>query len=80
MEGSCIANQAWQDRRRVLLIILDGWGIGSQDHTNPIYLAKTPAWDALLKDSPSTLLQASGEFVGLQPDKPGNSEARHRFG
>jgi 2,3-bisphosphoglycerate-independent phosphoglycerate mutase len=78
MDGSCItANHSWQDRRRVLLIILDGWGMGSPDLTNPIHLAKTPAWDALLKGSPNTLLQASGEFVGLQPGKPGNSEAGH---
>jgi 2,3-bisphosphoglycerate-independent phosphoglycerate mutase len=78
MDGACItAGNAWQGRRRVLLIILDGWGIGSPDHTNPIHLAETPAWDALLRDNPNTLLQASGLFVGLQPDKPGNSEAGH---
>lgn len=67
----------WNGRRRVLLLILDGWGIGKMDPTNPIFLAKTPQWDGLWRRFPSTRLDASGEAVGLQPGKAGNSEAGH---
>ena len=61
----------------VLLIILDGWGMGKNDDTNPIYLAHTPVWDRLLKEYPCTYLRASGESVGLKTGKAGNSEAGH---
>jgi 2,3-bisphosphoglycerate-independent phosphoglycerate mutase len=64
-------------KRKVLLIILDGWGIGKGDNSNPIYLAKTPVWDDLLKSYPFTTLQAAGEAVGLKSGKAGNSEAGH---
>lgn len=67
----------WGGKRKVLLIILDGWGIGKQDETNPIYLAQTPVWNQLLKDYPHSQLQASGEAVGLVAGKAGNSEAGH---
>jgi 2,3-bisphosphoglycerate-independent phosphoglycerate mutase len=67
----------WGGRRRVLLLILDGWGIGKNDDTNPIYLAHTPVWDHLTRDYPTARLAASGEAVGLNPGKPGNSEAGH---
>ncbi len=63
--------------KRVILVILDGWGIGKEDGSNPIYLAHTPIWDDLLRRYPCTQLQAAGEAVGLQPGKAGNSEAGH---
>jgi len=63
--------------RRILLVILDGWGIGLQDHTNPIFIGNTPYWDHLIEKYPHGLLQASGEAVGLQAGKAGNSEAGH---
>lgn len=67
----------WDGKRRVLLIILDGWGIGHADAGNPIFLARTPVWDRLLCKYPHSSLQAAGEAVGLQPGKTGNSEAGH---
>ena len=67
----------WGKDRKVLLIILDGWGEGSRDENNPIHLAQTPIWDALCRDFPLAHLHASGEAVGLQAGKPGNSEAGH---
>lgn len=67
----------WGGRRRVLLVILDGWGVGKKDETNPIFLARTPRWDDLMRRCPHTELRASGEAVGLQPGKAGNSEAGH---
>lgn len=63
--------------RPTLLIILDGWGIREQREFNAIKLAKTPNMDRLTKTFPSTLLQASGEFVGLPKGLMGNSEVGH---
>jgi 2,3-bisphosphoglycerate-independent phosphoglycerate mutase len=78
MSGRSLApNYDWGGQRRVLLLILDGWGIGKDDDTNPIYLSQTPVWDGLLQRYPFTQLQAAGEFVGLQVGKAGNSEAGH---
>jgi len=78
MTGQTLApGLSWGGRRRVLLLILDGWGIGRNDDSNPIYLAHTPVWDRLTRDYPTAHLEASGEAVGLNPGKPGNSEAGH---
>jgi 2,3-bisphosphoglycerate-independent phosphoglycerate mutase len=78
MSGATLAPAYdWGGRRRVLLLILDGWGIGREDAGNPIYLARTPVWDELICRYPSSRLQASGEAVGLQAGKAGNSEAGH---
>ncbi len=62
---------------KVLLLILDGWGIGANDASNAIYLAKTPYYDSLLKKYPWTSLCASGKCAGLPPNQVGNSEAGH---
>jgi len=67
----------WAGPRRVLLVILDGWGIGCEDDGNPIYLAPTPAWDALVRRYGMAHLRAAGEAVGLGAGKAGNSEAGH---
>jgi 2,3-bisphosphoglycerate-independent phosphoglycerate mutase len=78
MTGATLApDYKWGGRRRVLLIILDGWGFGRKDDTNPIFLANTPVWDDLLKNYPYGRLKAAGEAVGLQAGKAGNSEAGH---
>ncbi|MCJ7694196.1 MAG: hypothetical protein MUO40_02120, partial [Anaerolineaceae bacterium] len=67
----------WHQGRKILLIILDGWGEGRQDETNPVFLGQTPFWDEISSRYPHTSLAASGEAVGLQTGKPGNSEAGH---
>ena len=78
MEGAPLTRvYDWGGKRRVLLVILDGWGIGKQDDTNPIFLARTPVWDDLMRRYPSSQLQASGDAVGLKAGKAGNSEAGH---
>jgi 2,3-bisphosphoglycerate-independent phosphoglycerate mutase len=78
MEGTDLAPAYdWGGPRRSLLVILDGWGLGKGDEGNPVFLAATPVWDDLLSRHPWSQLQASGEAVGLQPGKPGNSEAGH---
>jgi 2,3-bisphosphoglycerate-independent phosphoglycerate mutase len=63
--------------KKVLLMILDGWGIGKQDKTNAIYTAGQPNIDALLAKYPSSQLSASGEDVGLPEGQMGNSEVGH---
>jgi 2,3-bisphosphoglycerate-independent phosphoglycerate mutase len=78
MDGANLAPEHdWGGPRRVLLIILDGWGIGKENENNPIWLAATPTWDALTRRYGFSRLQAAGEAVGLQADKAGNSEAGH---
>jgi 2,3-bisphosphoglycerate-independent phosphoglycerate mutase len=78
MNGATLApGHDWGGQRCVLLIILDGWGIGRQDDTNPIFLAHTPVWDDLMIRAPWSQLQAAGEAVGLKAGKAGNSEAGH---
>jgi len=67
----------WGGKRKVLLVILDGWGIGKQDDTNPIFLAQTPVWDGLVRRYTYSQLQAAGDAVGLKAGKAGNSEAGH---
>ena len=62
---------------KALLIILDGWGIGSESHSNAIYSTPTPYWDYLLSTYPHSQLQASGENVGLPDGQMGNSEVGH---
>ena len=74
---SLLPGYDWGGQRKVLLVILDGWGIGSADRNNPIWLGNTPHWDEYLQRYPKSQLQASGEFVGLEPEKTGNSEAGH---
>ena len=78
MNGVNLApDHTWGGKRRVLLVILDGWGIGRQDDSNPIHLAHTPVWDDLLAHNATSQLQAAGEAVGLKKGKAGNSEAGH---
>lgn len=62
---------------KVLLLILDGWGLGEHNGNNPIYSEETPYWDSLLATKPYAQLEASGPAVGLEEGKPGNSEAGH---
>lgn len=60
-----------------ILAILDGWGIGPRDKTNAIWLAKTPAFDYLLKKYPFTELGATGTDVGLDNRQTSGSETGH---
>ncbi len=63
--------------RRVLLLILDGWGIGDGGPGDLIAQARTPVMDGLAAEWPTTHLQASGPAVGMPPGTVGNSEAGH---
>ncbi|MFB3112196.1 MAG: 2,3-bisphosphoglycerate-independent phosphoglycerate mutase, partial [Gemmatimonadales bacterium] len=61
----------------VVLIVLDGWGHRTQSDGNAIVLGRTPVWDRLVHGAPFTLLEASGEAVGLPGGQMGNSEVGH---
>ncbi|MFH1798218.1 MAG: 2,3-bisphosphoglycerate-independent phosphoglycerate mutase [Candidatus Omnitrophota bacterium] len=62
----------------LLLIIMDGIGLGKQDAANAVYSAKTPCLDFLFKSKFFTSLQAHGTAVGLpQEEDMGNSEVGH---
>jgi 2,3-bisphosphoglycerate-independent phosphoglycerate mutase len=63
--------------RPVVLAVLDGWGCRTATYGNAIAAAKLPHWRALLEKYPNTLLQASGEAVGLPRGIMGNSEVGH---
>jgi len=76
MTGRTLTDADFGKDRKVLLIICDGWGMGSHDDNDAIYLAETPYWDYLLRQ-PHCFLNASGRYVGLEDGKPGNSEAGH---
>ena len=59
------------------LIILDGWGLGKNDHSDAIYNANTPNFDALWANYPHATLKTSGLDVGLPDGQMGNSEVGH---
>ena len=62
----------------LLLIIMDGVGIGKQDESDGVYMAKTPVLDQLFKSELYTTLQAHGTAVGMPSDEDmGNSEVGH---
>jgi len=61
----------------VVLVILDGWGLGSPGAANAIANASTPRICALTEEYPVTALACSGEAVGLPAGQMGNSEVGH---
>lgn len=64
-------------RKNLVLIILDGWGIGARDDSNPIYKVKPEIIENFKYNYPATSLQASGIAVGLPWGEAGNSEVGH---
>ncbi len=64
-------------KKPLILIILDGWGINESPENNAIAQARTPNYDAWLRDYPNAALDASGHSVGLPEGVMGNSEVGH---
>jgi 2,3-bisphosphoglycerate-independent phosphoglycerate mutase len=60
-----------------VLLVIDGFGIGTDPAADAIAAARMPAWRALLERWPHARLDASGEAVGLPPGQMGNSEVGH---
>lgn len=63
--------------KKVVLLVLDGFGIASYSHGNAIALAGPDHLDSLVANYPSTTLLASGPVVGLPWGEVGNSEVGH---
>ncbi|MCL6446748.1 MAG: 2,3-bisphosphoglycerate-independent phosphoglycerate mutase [Armatimonadetes bacterium] len=61
----------------LVLVILDGWGLGPEGEGNAIARAKKPNMDYFGKNYPHTVLSTSGEDVGLPDGQMGNSEVGH---
>jgi 2,3-bisphosphoglycerate-independent phosphoglycerate mutase len=66
-----------EEKRLVVLAILDGWGIAEPNPGNAISLAKTININRLWASYPHTQLKASGEAVGLPRNEDGNTETGH---
>ena len=65
------------EKKPVLLMILDGYGINPNPEGNAIAMAETPVMDRLEKEYPFVEGQASGLYVGLPDGQMGNSEVGH---
>jgi 2,3-bisphosphoglycerate-independent phosphoglycerate mutase len=65
------------NNKKVVLLILDGWGYGKKDSSDAAYQANTPFFDSLIANYPNSKLEASGEAVGLPVGQMGNSEVGH---
>jgi 2,3-bisphosphoglycerate-independent phosphoglycerate mutase len=80
MTGSSLlehASAGTRGKRRVLLLIVDGWGYREETHGNLIAQTHTPVMDRLSKEYPFTTLEAAGRVVGMPDGTVGNSEAGH---
>lgn len=64
-------------KKKVALLILDGWGIGDKSPSDAIFQAKTPFIDSLKITYPNATLRTDGEHVGLPDGQMGNSEVGH---
>lgn len=66
-----------KQKRKVLLIIRDGWGHSAKRRGNALYMAKVPNHKRYMMHYPSTLLKAHGNAVGLPKGILGGSEVGH---
>ncbi|MBL7050143.1 MAG: 2,3-bisphosphoglycerate-independent phosphoglycerate mutase [Nitrospira sp.] len=60
-----------------MLIVLDGWGIGSNAEHDAIKQAEIPFYDSLIRDYPNTSIASAAGAVGLPEGQMGNSEVGH---
>ncbi len=65
------------ETKKVILIIMDGWGLGKVKSSDAIQHAKTPFVSSLYAKYPNTTLITCGEDVGLPEGQMGNSEVGH---
>jgi len=63
--------------KKVILMILDGWGITQDPKVSAIYNANTPFINSLYDDYAHAELRTDGEHVGLPEGQMGNSEVGH---
>jgi 2,3-bisphosphoglycerate-independent phosphoglycerate mutase len=65
------------NQKKVILVIMDGWGLGQQPSSDAIQHARVPFVTSLYKRYPNTTLVTYGEEVGLPEGQMGNSEVGH---
>ena len=65
------------NNKKVILIIMDGWGLGKIKSSDAIQNARTPFVTSLYKKYPNSTLVTCGEEVGLPEGQMGNSEVGH---
>jgi len=63
--------------KKVILTILDGWGIAPNKEVSAVDAANTPTMDRLLQTYPTATLRTDGLHVGLPEGQMGNSEVGH---
>ena len=63
--------------KKVILMILDGWGITQDPKVSAIFNAKTSYIDSLYNKYANASLRTDGEHVGLPEGQMGNSEVGH---
>lgn len=63
--------------KKVILTILDGYGLSNEKYGNAVKIANTKIIDKLFFDNPNTVISASGVDVGLPDKQMGNSEVGH---
>ena len=66
-----------KNKKPIVLIVMDGWGITQPYSGNAISQANTPNINDYISRYPSMTLRASGEAVGLPWGESGNSEVGH---
>ena len=65
------------NKRPVVLMILDGYGLNTKGEGNAVAIANTPVMDKLMAECPFVKGNASGMAVGLPDGQMGNSEVGH---
>jgi 2,3-bisphosphoglycerate-independent phosphoglycerate mutase len=77
--SSLIENFSRSDssERKILLLILDGWGSRKEEKGNLIHIARTEFFDRIWTEFPHAELESAGEAVGMPSGTVGNSEAGH---
>lgn len=65
------------EKKRSILIIMDGWGLGAVPESDAIQHANVPFVSSLYSKYPNTTLTTCGELVGLPDGQMGNSEVGH---
>lgn len=65
------------ENKRVILVIMDGWGLGKIKSADAIQNANVPFVSSLYNKYPNTTLVTFGEAVGLPDGQMGNSEVGH---
>ncbi|HSS35560.1 MAG TPA: 2,3-bisphosphoglycerate-independent phosphoglycerate mutase [Patescibacteria group bacterium] len=77
MTGAGSAVDPVRRPRPIVLVVLDGFGIGRDPTGDAVAAAAMPVWRGLLAQWPHAILRASEDAVGLPPGQMGNSEVGH---